>query len=89
MGDVMRDLFRDSCMQERIDERRAVRLWSHVAGEEITRQCRNPEVRNGIMSIGVPNASLRQELHMNRSRLCASINKIIGRETIKDIKFTS
>lgn len=89
VGDVLRSLLEESSLQERMNELKAIELWPGIIGNEISRECKKPQVRNGVMTIGISNSSLRQELHMNRSRLIKTINDHIGKEIIKEIKFVS
>lgn len=89
VGDVLRDLLEETSLQNRMDELKAADLWRKVAGKQLADLTSRPNVKNGVMSIGVPNASLRNELHMNRSQLKDIINKTIGKEIITEIKFTS
>lgn len=89
IGDVLRNLLEETSLQNRMDELKAADLWKSIAGESLAALTSKPFIKNGIMSIGVPNASLRNELHMNRSRLREIINKKIGKEIISEIKFTS
>lgn len=89
VGDVLRTLLDETSLQGRMDELKAADLWPSVVGSQIASQCGKPVVRNGIMSIGIPNASLRNELHFNRSRMIAIINDMIGKKIIQEIKFVS
>lgn len=89
IGDVLRLAFQDNCMQDRLDERRAVAVWRSVVGGELAAQCMTPTVRDGVMSVGVRNASLRHELSMSRSSLARAINAQLGRTVIEDIRFTA
>lgn len=89
IGDILRLAFQDNCMQDRLDECKAVELWQSVIGESNAKECRRPFVKDGIMTVGVPNASLRHELSMNRSLICRTINNMIGKETISEIRFIS
>ncbi len=89
IGDVLRLAFQDNCMQDRLDERKAVDAWSVVVGKELAAQCMRPTVRDAVMIIGVRNAALRHELTMNRSRLCRAINSRIGRVIIEEIIFSA
>lgn len=89
VGDVLRNLLEESSLQNRMDELRAADLWKSIVGQDIASQTSRPSVKNGLMQIGVPNASLRNELHMNRTPLRKVINKAIGKEIITDIRFTS
>ena len=89
VGDVLRNLLQETSLQNRMDELKAADLWKAVAGELIAKSTGNPQVKNGVMSISVPNASLRNELHMNRSLLRNIINKKIGKNVITEIRFIS
>lgn len=89
VGDVLRNLLEETSLQSRMDELRAAKLWDKIIGADIATRTSTPFVKNGVMQIGVPNASLRNELMMNRSRIKEIINKTIGKEIISEIKFTS
>lgn len=89
LGDILRLAFQENCMQDRLDENTAVRLWPQVVGISNAAECATPVVNGGVMMVGVPNASLRHELHMNRSLLRSTLNNLIGRETITEIRFIS
>lgn len=88
VGDVLRTLLEESSLQTRMDELKAAELWPKVVGSQIASLTSRPLVKNGVMQIGVPNASLRNELHINRSNIRRIINKHIGKDTISEIKFT-
>lgn len=89
VGDVLRDLLEETSLQSRMDELKAAELWPKVVGKEIAAQSSRPYVKKGRMQIGVPNASLRNELNINRSRLREIINQNFGKEIITEIRFTS
>ena len=89
VGDVLRNLLEETSLLNRMDELNAAALWKKIAGEALAAQTSSPHVKNGVMSIGVPNAALRNELLMNRSRLRNIINKTIGKEVITEIRFIS
>lgn len=89
IGDVLRDLLEETSLQGRMEELKAVSLWPKIVGSELASLTGKPQVKNGVMQIGVPNASLRNELHLSRTRLREIINEKIGKEIITEIKFTS
>lgn len=89
VGDVLRDLLEESALQSRMEELRAANLWPSIVGQHIASITSKPEVKNSVMTIGVPNAALRHELSMTRSRLIDIINNSIGKKIISEIKFTS
>lgn len=89
VADVLRQMLEESSLQERMDELKAASLWSKVVGPHLATLTSQPHVKSGVMSVGVPNASLRNELHMNRSRLREIINQFVGKEIITELRFTS
>lgn len=89
VGDVLRQLLEETSLQNRMQELKAAGLWGKIVGDFIASQCGAPSVRNGVLFVGVSNASLRHELLMNRSGLRAAINYELGKDIISEIKFTS
>ena len=89
VAEVLRQMLEESSLQERMDELKAASLWSKVVGSHLATLTSQPHVKSGVMSVGVPNASLRNELHMNRSRLREIINQFVGKEIITELRFTS
>ena len=89
VGDVLRNFLEQTSLQNRMDELKAADLWKSVVGEALTALTSKPLVKNGVMSVGVANASLRNELLMNRTSLRKIINNRMGKEIISEIKFTS
>lgn len=89
IGEVLRNLLEESSLQNRMDELNAVNLWSGIVGNEIASLSSRPQVKKGVMYVGVPNAALRNELNMSRSRIQEIINSKIGKPVITEIRFTS
>ena len=87
VGDILRLAFQENCMQDHLDEWKAIELWESVVGRNLAAMCRRPKVEAGVMTVGVPNASLRHEFTMSRSSLRNAINHAIGKETISEIRF--
>ncbi|MDE6577919.1 MAG: DUF721 domain-containing protein [Muribaculaceae bacterium] len=89
IGDILRIALQENCMSSRLDECKAVDLWEPTVGTYIASQCRRPVVKDGVMTVGIPNAPLRHELSMNRSKLRDAINRQIGKQTLSEIRFSS
>ncbi|MDE6007238.1 MAG: DUF721 domain-containing protein [Muribaculaceae bacterium] len=87
VGDVLRQALSEQGMNDRLYEIRAINVWPLVVGEAIAAMAGRPIVTNGLMTIFVRNASLRQELNMSRSRIRDMINDNLGRQVISEIRF--
>lgn len=87
IGDVLRLTVQECNMTQRLDEQKAIAMWSRVVGDMLASQCRRPVVKAGVMTVSVPAAPLRHELTMNRSALLRHINDALGRDVISEIRF--
>ena len=87
VGDVLRECLEKSSMQGRLDEVRACDAFQLVVGSHIASMCGRPWMKNGVMTIGTPNASLRSELNMSRGRIVKGINGIMGKDVVKELLF--
>lgn len=87
LGDVLRRTIEECGMTARLYETRAVSLWPGIVGPEIAARASRPSVRDGVMTVRVASAPLRQELIMNRSHLIGIINRTLARNVISDIRF--
>lgn len=87
IGDLLRQEIENNQKAYRFDEINAIKAWPAVIGEAIASKTRQPMIRNGVMTILVPAAPLRQELNMMRSALAKAINAAIGKEIVKEIQF--
>lgn len=87
VGDVLRQALQSQGLTDRLYETRAIALWPTIVGEEIASQTSRPSVTDGVMTIHVRTAPLRQELNMSRSGLIKIINDMLGRATIRELYF--
>ena len=87
IGDVLRLTIQEGNLASRLDECRAADLWPELMGEGIARRTSRPRVSCGVMVVDTVSAALRQELNMNRSRIIELINRRLGKEVVREIRF--
>lgn len=87
LGELLREAIEENQAAFRFDEINSVNAWPKVVGEAIARQTLRPFIRNGVMTVRVPSAPLRQELNMLRSRLARALNDETGKETVRELRF--
>lgn len=87
VGDVLRECLEKSSMQGRLDEVRACEAFALVVGTHIASMCGRPWMKNGVMTVGTSNASLRSELNMSRGRIVKGINETMGKEVVRELFF--
>lgn len=87
IGDVLRHTLQQQGMTDRLHEAKAVAAWPSVVGEKIASFCGRPYVCNGLMTVYVRSAPLRQELTMSKSILMRLLNEAAGHEAVKEMRF--
>lgn len=88
LGDLLRQAIEENRAAFRFDEINAINAWPKVIGAAIASKTLRPYIKNGVMTIRVPDAPLRHELNMMRSQIAAAINVETGKDTVKELKFT-
>jgi hypothetical protein len=62
-------------------------VWPEVVGYGINRYTISRSVKNGVMTVRLSSATLRNELMMSRSLLVQRINEAVGAPVLTDIIF--
>lgn len=89
IGDVLRQCLEQSQMQGHLDEVRACDIWRQILGDDIASKCHRPTAAKGIMTVRIPNAALRNELHMQRGAIIRAINETLGKNVITQLRLIS
>ena len=69
-----------------IDEHAVRQAYSAVAGQLISQLTRSIHFSEGILSLTIDSAALKQELQFRRSALAQSINSHLGHPLVKEIR---
>ena len=65
----------------------AVFLWGDVVGRAVAGVTEATGVEKGVLVVKTSSPAWRQELHMQKKEIINKINKNIGSEAIKEIRF--
>lgn len=87
LGEVLRQAIEENQSAFRFDEINAVNAWPKVIGGQIAAKTMRPFIKDGVMTIRVPAAPLRQELNMLRSQIARAINAEVGKEVVRELRF--
>lgn len=74
-------------LERGIKQQKALELWKEVAGKPISDKTTPLEVSDGILKVRVKDSIWRQELYFLKEELKDKLNKSLGEEIIKDIRF--
>lgn len=87
IGQIVEQFFKHEHLDKQVDELRASALWPQVVGQGVNRYTTSRSVANGVLTVHISSAPLRNELMLMRSSIIARINEMMGREVIHEIVF--
>ena len=70
-----------------LDQENAVVLWGVVVGNVVSEVTKAEKVEAGTLVVRVETSVWRQELHMQKREIIKKLNKKIGTNAIKEIRF--
>ena len=74
-------------IENALKQESAVFLWKEVVGRKVSKAAKAEKVDKGTLIVKTDSAVWRQELQMQKEQLIEKINKKIGSEAIKEIRF--
>ena len=70
-----------------LSQEAAVVLWGSIVGEAVSSVTKAERVESGTLIVKVETAVWRQELHMQKEEIINKVNKKIGTQAIREIRF--
>ena len=61
--------------------------WEEVVGDKISKNTEPQSVEHGTLTVSVSNPAWRQELIFKKEEIIKQLNKKIGENTIKELRF--
>ncbi len=87
IGTVLERLIEEMGIGQKMDEARALEMWTKLAGEHINRHTTKKWIRNGRLFVQISSSVWRQDLHSQRSRWLRHLNNALGKEVVSEIVF--
>jgi len=91
LGEGIRRLIASLGLETRLLEHRVLRLWADVAtelaGPAVAQETRPEAIRRGELLISVRRDALRHRLLFDRERIRKQLNRAVGREVVRSIRF--
>lgn len=87
LGAVIDSLTITLGIKSRLQEYEAVVQWEGIVGERIARMTTASRIVKGILFVKVKTSTWRNELNVRKKEIIEKINRGIGGEVVKDIKF--
>ena len=87
IGNALNLMFKDLCFDKKMDQVRAVELWSDIVGESIAQISSAERVSDGILYVKVKSMTWRTELLFQKRNILERIEERIGGKVVHDIRF--
>ena len=87
IGQIVQNFMQHEHLDTRLDEIRASAIWPEIVGHGVNRYTASRNVANGVMTVHITSAPLRNALMLMRSSIIQRINDALGRKVIHEIVF--
>ena len=62
-------------------------VWDKAVGDAIANQAQPAFVRGGVLFVKCSSSAWMQQLHFMKGTICDELNRLLGREVVKEIRF--
>ena len=74
-------------LKKGVKQNSAVLYWEEVVGKKISENTEVQGAEHGTLTVSVSNPAWRQELLFKKEEIIKQLNKKIGENTIKEVRF--
>jgi predicted nucleic acid-binding Zn ribbon protein len=74
-------------LKKGVKQNSAILYWEEVVGDKISKNTEPQSVEHGTLTVSVSNPAWRQELIFKKEEIIKQLNKKIGENTIKELRF--
>lgn len=85
IAEIIGDFMQQEDIETTMLEHRALQHWVNVVGPGINRMTTERYVENGVITVKIASASLRNDLMLSRSAIIEQLNKLVGKPVIREI----
>jgi len=87
IAEIIGDFMQQEDIELTMLEHRALQHWVNVVGPGVNRMTTERFVENGVITVKISSAALRNDLMLSRSAIIAQLNQLVGKPVIKEIIF--
>lgn len=87
IAEVIGDFMQQEDIETTMLEHKALSLWSQVVGPGVNRLTTERYVDNGVITVKISSAALRNDLMLSRSSIITQLNHLVGKPVIREIIF--
>ena len=89
VGGMVKPTLQGLGVQEKVLEQQALAKWKSVVGKQIAASTNAESVREGILFICCKSSMWSSELSLHKDDIVKRLNEAIGKQVVKDIRFSA
>lgn len=87
IAEIIGDFMQQEDIESAVLEHKALQLWGNVVGPGVNRMTTERYVDDGVITVKISSAALRNDLMLTRSSIIEQLNNLVGKPVIKEIIF--
>ena len=87
IAEIIGDFMQQEDIESAVLEHTALHLWGQVVGPGVNRMTTERYVENGVITMKITSAALRNDLMLTRTAIIAQLNELVGKPVIREIVF--
>ena len=84
---AIKDFLINTGLENGVNQQKAVIIWPKIVGTKIAENTTAELVNFNVLTIKVKNSTWRNELHLKKDIILEKLNKELGPNTIKELRF--
>lgn len=87
IGQALQELAQSLGIDKKLQQYEAVTEWAAIVGQQIAKETEPVKIEKGVLIVRVRTSVWRNELNMRKQEIMAKLNRHIGSDAIKEIRF--
>ena len=87
IAEIIGDFMQQEDIETAVLEHKALQLWSQVVGPGVNRLTTERYVDEGVITVKISSAALRNDLMLSRTAIINQLNQLVGKPVIREIIF--
>ena len=87
IGKAIKGFLKKAGLEKGVNQNTAIHIWPSVVGQKVSENTEAQSVESGTLVVKTKNSAWRQELVFKQTEIIQGLNKELGKNTIKSIRF--
>lgn len=85
LQEVLKEILKKYNLEKRFEQTEIGDVWNNMLGPSVANQTRRVLLKNGVMTVYIDSALVKQEMNMLKTRLIEALNEAMGKPVVKEL----